>query len=117
MVVDDFNVMRAIVMPCKTDPPLVMERDERDGVTLITYITCQRPYWLWATAARVRSATRVQKKEFFLFSMADLLVGLDEGSAVVSACAFRDRRRGYFLKIQNRIVSTTEIRMLVVRGK
>ena len=27
MVVDDFNVMRAIVMPCKTNTPLVIDSD------------------------------------------------------------------------------------------
>jgi hypothetical protein len=29
MVVDDFNVMRAIVMPCKTDTPLVIDSDAK----------------------------------------------------------------------------------------
>ena len=29
MVVDDFNVMRAIVMPCKTDTPLVIDPDAK----------------------------------------------------------------------------------------
>jgi hypothetical protein len=38
----------------------------------------------------------VQKKEFFLFSMADLLVGLDEGNAVVSFWCFSGSKKRLF---------------------
>lgn len=34
MVVDDFNVMRAIIMPCKTDTPLVVDSDAKLSLTV-----------------------------------------------------------------------------------
>ena len=34
MVVDAFNVMRAIIMPCKTDTPLVVDSDAKLSLTV-----------------------------------------------------------------------------------